>query len=50
MEHASYDKLEDGTYAGAIPQCRGVVAFSETLRGCEAELHSLLEDWILIGL
>jgi hypothetical protein len=27
----------------------GVVAFSETLRGCEAELQSVLEDWILLG-
>jgi predicted RNase H-like HicB family nuclease len=50
MEHASYDKLEDGTYSGVIPRCRGVVAFSETLRGCEAELQSVLEDWILLGL
>lgn len=50
MEHALYDKLDDGTYSGAIPQCRGVVAFSETLRGCEVELQSVLEDWILIGL
>lgn len=50
MEHASYDKLEDGTYAGVIPQCQGVVAFSETLRGCEGELQSVLEDWILLGL
>jgi predicted RNase H-like HicB family nuclease len=28
----------------------GVVAFSETLRGCEAELQSVLEVWILLGL
>ena len=50
MRHASYDKLEDGTYSGVIPQCPGVIAFSETLRGCEDELQSVLEDWILIGL
>ena len=43
-------KLEDGTYSGVIPRCQGVVAFSETLRGCEAELQSVLEDWILLGL
>ena len=49
MERASYDKLEDGTYSGVIPRCQGVVAFSETLRGCEAELQSVLEDWILLG-
>jgi hypothetical protein len=26
------------------------VAFAETLRECEAELHSVLEDWLLVGL
>lgn len=50
MERSSYDKLEDGTYSGVIPECRGVIAFSETLRGCETELQSVLEDWILTGL
>jgi len=50
MAHAVYDKLEDGTFAGRIPQCKGVVAFGDTLRGCEDELRSTLEDWILIGL
>lgn len=49
MEHALYDKLEDGTYSGLIPQCPGVIAFSSTLRSCEAELQSILEDWILTG-
>ncbi len=50
MAHALYDKLEDGTFAGRIPQCKGVVAFGATLRECEDELRSTLEDWILIGL
>lgn len=50
MRHASYDKLEDGTYSGVIPQCPGVIAFSDALRSCEAELQSVLEDWILTGL
>src|SRR5271167_706138 len=27
MAEAAYDKLEDGTYAGHIPACQGVVAF-----------------------
>ena len=47
---AIYDKLEDGTYAGRIPSCKGVVAFGETLRACEDELRSTLEDWVLVGL
>jgi len=50
MAHAVYDKLEDGTFVGRIPQCKGVVAFGATLRECEDELRSTLEDWILVGL
>jgi predicted RNase H-like HicB family nuclease len=50
MEQAVYDKLEDGTFAGRIPSCKGVVAFGATLRECEDELRSTLEDWILVGL
>jgi len=50
LAKAVYDKLEDGTYAGRIPPCTGVVAFGNTLQGCEAELRSTLEDWILVGL
>ena len=50
LAKAVYDKLEDGTYAGRIPSCTGVVAFGTTLPDCEAELRSTLEDWILVGL
>ncbi len=50
MAQAVYDKLEDGTFAGRIPPCQGVVAFGATLRECEEELHSTLEDWVLVGL
>ena len=47
---AEYDKLEDGSFAGRIPKCRGVVAFAKSLRECEEELRSVLEDWIIVGL
>lgn len=50
MERASYDKLEDGTFSGVIRQCLGVIAFSTTLRDCEIELQSVLEDWVSTGL
>ena len=30
MAQAVYNKLEDGTFAGKIPPCPGVVAFAET--------------------
>ena len=44
LREATYDKLEDGTYAGRIPSCPGVVAFGASLRTCEQELRSTLED------
>jgi predicted RNase H-like HicB family nuclease len=50
LAQAVYDKLEDGTFSGRIPSCKGVVAFGSTLRDCEEELHSTLEDWIMVGL
>lgn len=50
LELANYDKLEDGTFAGEIRKLPGVAAFGKTLRECEQELRSVLEDWILVGL
>lgn len=50
MARARYDKLEDSSFAGNIPDCPGVIAFAPTLRDCERELQSILEDWILLGL
>lgn len=50
LAQAEYDKLEDDTFFGRIPSCKGVVAFGATLRECEAELRSTLEDWVLVGL
>jgi predicted RNase H-like HicB family nuclease len=50
MAEAGYDKLEDGTFTGRIPSCKGVVAFGATLRECEEQLRSTLEDWILLGI
>ncbi len=32
MSQATYDKLEDGTFVGRIPSCKGVIAFASTLR------------------
>jgi len=50
LSQAIYDKLEDGTFVGRVPPCKGVVAFGATLRECQSELRSILEDWILVGL
>lgn len=49
IESAVYDKLDDGSYSGRIPDFPGVVAFGSTLRECENQLRSTLEDWILVG-
>jgi hypothetical protein len=50
LAEAEYDKLEDGSYAGRISSCPGVIAFAASLRACEEDLRSVLEDWILLGL
>ena len=44
MAQAIYDKLDDGTFAGLIPACPGVIAFGASLRECADELRSTLED------
>ncbi len=46
---AAYEKLEDGTFCGRIPECPGVIAFGASLRSCRSEVRSVLEDWILVG-
>jgi len=50
MAEAMYDKLEDHSFVGKIPVCKGVIAFGSTLKECQNELRSTLEDWILLGL
>jgi predicted RNase H-like HicB family nuclease len=50
LSQAEYNKLEDGTFSGRIPSCKGVIAFGKTLLECEKELRSTLEDWLLVGL
>lgn len=50
MAQAEYDKLEDGTFSGHIPDCKGVIALGDNLKECEIELRATLEDWLLLGL
>ncbi len=50
MSEAEYEKLDDGSYAGNIQSCKGVVSFGNTLKECENELRLTLEDWIYLGL
>ena len=48
LGEAVYDKLEDDSFSGKIPQCPGVVALGETLYLCQQELRSSLEGWLII--
>lgn len=48
MSKAVYEKLEDSTYSGKIPQCPGVIAFGETLYQCQEELRSVLQGWLIV--
>ena len=50
ISEAEYEKLDDGSYAGNIQACKGVISFGITLKECENELRSTLEDWIYLGL
>ena len=50
MSKAVYDKLDDGSFSGKIPQCPGVIAFGETLYHCEQELRASLEGWLIVKL
>jgi predicted RNase H-like HicB family nuclease len=50
MAETTIERLEDGTYAGRVPPCRGVVAFGPDRAACERELRQALEDWIVVGL
>ena len=48
MSKAVYEKLEDGSYCGKIPECSGTIAFGKTLYRCQNELRSVLEGWLLV--
>ncbi len=50
MSKAHYELLDDGTFYGEIPPCRGVYANAKTLEACRAELQEVLEGWIVLGL
>ncbi len=42
LAQAVCEKLEDGSYAGRIPPCPGVVAFGPTQAACLARKNSRL--------
>lgn len=48
LSKAEYDKLEDGTFFGKIPEYPGVLAFGKTFFECQNELRSVLEGWLIV--
>ncbi|MBW2642337.1 MAG: type II toxin-antitoxin system HicB family antitoxin [Deltaproteobacteria bacterium] len=48
MSKATYDKLDESSFSGKIPQCPGVIAFGKTLYQCQQELRSSLEGWLIV--
>ena len=48
MGKARYEILDDGTYYGEIPPCRGVWANAKTLETCRQELQEVLEEWLML--
>ena len=50
MHQAIYELLDDGTFYGEIPTCPGVLSNATTLEACREDLHSVLEDWLILGL
>lgn len=50
MSRGTYEELEDGSWAGSVPGCVGLIAFALDRSEIEAELKSTLEDWMLVGL
>jgi predicted RNase H-like HicB family nuclease len=50
LQSTNADWSEDGGYSGNIPDCKGVIAFGNSLQECQYELRSTLEEWILLGL
>jgi predicted RNase H-like HicB family nuclease len=50
MAQAHYEILDDGTYYGEVPACRGVWANATTLEACRRELQEVLEEWLALRL
>lgn len=50
MEHAVYKRLPDGTIAGTIPPCPGVIEFGVSPEEARDRLRAALEGWVELGL
>ena len=50
MRLAHYELMENGRFFATVPPLEGLWAEEVTLEKCREELHSTLEDWLLLGL
>ena len=50
MRHAHYELMENGSFFGNIPPCKGAWGEGKTLEECREELRGALESWIIVGL
>ena len=50
LSRASVKELEDGSFAGRISGCPGVLVFADSEQACRDELRSTFEEWVLFGL
>ncbi len=50
MHKATYELLDDGTFYGEIPPCKGVWSNADSLETCREDLQDALEEWIVLGL
>ena len=49
LRKANYERLEDGTYYGEIPDFQGVFANEDSLEACRELLQEVLEGWLLLS-
>ncbi|NCO35953.1 MAG: type II toxin-antitoxin system HicB family antitoxin [Armatimonadetes bacterium] len=50
MGTAVYEKMDDGTLFGSIPDCPGVWATGPDEQACREELGEVFEEWLLLKL
>ena len=48
LRRARYDKLEDGSFVGEVPELQGVLATAATLEECRNQLAEVIEEWVLV--
>lgn len=50
LEHAIFERPEDGQWYGEISLCPGVWATGDSQEACRKELQEVLEEWLLLKL